>query len=1064
MFVDILTINNTHMILNYKWFLTCLLLLTIQLGFAQNKTLTGIVTEEGLPLPGVTVVVDGTQLGTQTSLDGSYSISVKEGEVIVFSFIGMNTVKHKVGTRTVFNVELTTADNALDEVVVTAYGTQTKSSVAGSIAKIDAAEIKDVVASNVTQGLVGKVSGVQIMNTSGAPGQDTTIRFRGIGSLSASADPLIVLDGVPYNGTMNSINSADIDNISFLKDASSAALYGNRGANGVIIITTKKGTVGDVKVSFDTKVGLADKNFRNVNKITDPAEYYQAYHSAMRSTAMRTYGYDWTEAGQWASDNLIGKNGSTASIGNGLGYNIYDVDNKSVVNPDGTFNPNAKLLYHESYDDFIFRNGFVNQNNLSVSGGTEKTKFYLSVGYDKNDGIVETQSYNKTMTRLNLDSKINKTFEIGGALNYSNISQKNPMGGGYEGGGGSAFVDPFMWTNRIAPIYPVHAFNEQGEMVKDANGNPYFDDGKRTYSPYLRPWGASSNAYAEGINNYRKSNINQVFGSGYLNINLAEGLAFKYVVSADLYANSLRYTQNPVYGSGMGVKGRATQIDTNIFAITNQQLLTYNKWFGNHNIDVLLGHETLDRNRDELYAQRTNLAFPDSPFLDQAATIVDGGGGNQQYKLEGYFAKANYGYDNKYFVNASIRRDASSYFAPENQWGTFYGVGAAWVMSQENFMTDISWLDYLKLKASYGEQGNDNLKMMNPYQDSWSIKPSFDGSAPISMSRDRVGNRDITWEKNKNFNTGFEFSVLNSRLTVDAEYFQRVVNDMLFMVPQPTITGVKEMPYNAGDMINKGFEVSLTGEIIRKEDFRLSVNLNATHYKNKITRLPEGIDNIVVGQFRRSVGRSAYGYYLKEYVGVDKTNGNAQFIKVEEDGTRTIVNDWNEATYQDIDKTSLPTVYGGMGINVEYKGFDASVQLAYQLGGYGLDGKYNSYFQVGPGQNMVTEWRDTWTPENQNSDNPMLLVDDKLGAYNTSTRTLIKSDYLSIQNITVGYTFTNTVTSNLGLSNLRIYGLVDNAALWSKRKGYDPRLNLSGLAGTGYNLFSTYMLGVNVQF
>lgn len=1046
----------------YNWILGLLLVVFTQVAFAQSKKLTGFVGENGLPLPGVSVMVQGTNLGVQTDLDGNYSVQVNTGDVLVYSFIGMKTVTYTVGTADVHNLEMFAESNQLEDIVVTAYGVQSKGSIAGSIATLSGAEVKDVISSNVTQGMVGKVAGVQIFNSSGAPGQDPVIRFRGIGSISANNEPLIVLDGVPYNGSMNSINNNDIESVSFLKDASAAALYGNRGANGVIIITTKKGTPGAVKVTVESRVGLADKNYKEYDRMTSPEKYYSAYHGALRNTYVRE-GASWADAGQIAANNLIYVNGNPAERGYGLGYNNYNVGNTELVDANGVFNPNAKALYNENWDDFIYRNGFINQNNISLTGGSDDTKYYFSVGYDSNDGIVDTQSFEKTMTRLSLDSKINETFKVGGTLSYSNINQKDPMGGGYATGNNTAFVNPFFWTNTIAPIYPVYAYDSEGKLMHDTNGTALYDDGTGAITGNARPFGSGSSPVAEGKNNYRKNSVNQVFGTGYLDIKLYEGLTFKYVLSGDFYNSMLRTTMNPVYGSGTGVNGRVSQTDRSILAVTNQQLLQYNKWFGMHSLDVLLGHETMDKQDDNLYVQRTNMLFPDSPYIDHAAVISEATGGNSTYKLEGYFARVNYGYDNKYFVNASIRRDASSYFSPENKWGTFYGVGAAWIMSQENFMNDIAWLDNLKIKASYGEQGNDNLNTMNPYMDKWQIIPSFDPDAPISVTQVYKGNKDITWETNKNFNVGFEGSVLNGRITIDAEYFQRDVNDMLFYVPVSILTGVATVPYNAGDMSNKGFEVTLTGDVVRTTDFNLSLNLNATHYKNKITRLPAEQQRIISGQFIREEGGSIYDYYMKEYVGVNKENGNGQFIKVEEDGTRTIVEDWNDATDQRIGKNSIPKLYGGFGLNATYKNFDLNATFAYQVGGYGMDSKYYGYFGLRPGYNLHNDYGNAWTPDNINGSMPSIYVEDEFSAYGRSTMYLIKSDYLSLQNVTLGYTFKDQFLNKIGVDRLRIYAMVDNPFIISKRKGYDPRLNISGLNGSGYSLYSSYMFGVSIS-
>ncbi|MGL5275681.1 TonB-linked outer membrane protein, SusC/RagA family [Myroides marinus] len=1051
------------MISKLRWTLALAAGLAVQTSFAQQKTLSGVVSEGGLPLPGVTVVIKGTQEGTQTDLDGKYSLKVKPGDVLVYSFIGMNDKEYKVSTANNYNVSLESEDSMLEEVVVTAYGTQSKTSIAGSVAVVDSKQIRDVTTSDVTQGLVGKVAGVQIMNNSGSPGDNATIRFRGVGSISASSEPLLVVDGVPFNGTLNSINNADIETISFLKDASAAALYGNRGANGVIIITTKRGQSGKTNVSFDTKVGIASSKFQDYDKMTSPSKYYESYYGALRNSYMSN-GKSFADASQLASKGLIRE--YSDKLGSGLGYNIYNVPDNQLIDPaTGKMNPNAQLMYHELYDDYLFRDGLFTQNNLSISGGTDNTTFLMSLGHEKNEGIVANNDYQKITGRLSIDSRINKTFKVGGSVNYAHIERENPMGGDYIRGNNTAYANPFFWSSRIAPIYPVHAYDASGNIMRDDNGSVMYDDGSGSVSPNLRPFGQNANPYASGTYDYRKTVGDQLFTSAYLDMRLAEGLTFKYVISADMNSDILRYTMNPVYGSGTGVNGRANQQDNKMYAVTNQQLLNYNKWFGQHSVDFLVGHETMDRKKDNLYVQRTNMLFPDSPYIDHAAVINSANGGNETYSLEGYFAKLNYGYNNKYFVNASIRRDASSYFHPDNKWGTFFGVGGAWVISSENFMKNITWIDQLKIKSSYGEQGNDNLLVMNPFQNQYSITPSFDPDAPIKIVGESKGNKDITWEVNKNFNVGFEGSFLNGRIAVDAEYFVRKVDDMLFFVPQPVVTGFKTMPYNAGNMKNTGFEVSLTGDIVRTNDLKVSLNVNGTHYKNEITKLPNGQKSIISGQFIREEGGSIYEYYLKEYVGVNQENGNAQFIKInEKTGERTITENWNDASYQRIDKSPLPKLYGGFGLNVEYKGFDLSANFAYQFGGYGYDTKYTNFFALKAGQNLHNDFDKTWNPVTKQGSMPRVDVDDKSNAYSGSTMALIKSDYLSLQNVTVGYTFNKDVVSSIGLSRLRLYATVDNAALWSKRQGYDPRLNLTGLSGTGYPLYTTFAFGANIQF
>ncbi|MDM1378262.1 SusC/RagA family TonB-linked outer membrane protein [Myroides marinus] len=1056
--------------LNYKWIVAAGIMLLSQNISAQQKALKGVVTEGGLPLPGVTVMIKGTDKGTQTDLNGNYTLNVQKGDVLVYSFVGMQEVTHKVGDAQVHNVTMSgDSGSELDTIVVTAYGTQTKSSIAGSIAEVKAEEIETISSQNVVQGMVGKVAGVQIVNSNGMPGEAPTVRFRGVGSISASSAPLYVVDGVPFSGDVSSISNNDIETVSFLKDASAAALYGNRGANGVIIITTKRGKKGETKITFDSKVGFSERAVPEYDIIKSPGQFYEGWFSALRNTYMFNDPkkiLTKEQAGQVALNNYI--DGKTW----GVGYNVYNMSSKDLIDPTtGKLNPNAKLMYQEDWNDYLYSNGLFTQTHMNISGGSDKTNYLFSIGYDDTEGYVVGNNFQRITSKVVIDSQVKDFLKVGANLNYSHANSKYTSGWD----GGTAFSNPFYWSRIIAPIYPVHYYDQQGNIVRDADGNAIFDDALGTYNGGVkRPYGNNMNPVATNKYDYRRSLTDNVFGTAYLEAQIIEGLKFKYTVTGDLRNSLNRTMYTPLLGDGASDNGRVTKTMTRNIAITNQQLLTYNKWFGNHSIDVLLGHESFNREFDNMYIYKGNMLFPDSPHLGHAAVIKSATGANRMYAVEGYFSRLLYGFNNKYFVNASIRRDASSKFDPSNKWGTFYGVGAAWNISKENFMKDITWIDMLKLKASYGEQGNDNLldqngyELVNPYQDRWEVISTFDADAPMSIERVYKANRDITWETNINSNIGFEGSFFGGRLNIDAEYFQRKVVDMLFFRPVSAIEGTDVLPYNIGDMKNTGFELTVSGDIVRTSDFRIGLNANFTHYKNKILKLPNnGLPNnrMDSGTLRREEGKDMYNLFIKEFVGVNAENGNAQFVRIDpKTGERSIVEDWNLATQQEIGKSMLPKAYGGFGLDLAYKGFDLGLNFAYQFGGYGFDNTYQSMFAPTLGQNLHKDFFDTWTPDNTTASKPRVAVDNPLKPYSTSTLTLTKTDYLSLQNITLGYTFSNKVSKVIGLDRLKIYANVDNVALWSKRKGYDPRMSLIGGTDYKYSVLRTFAFGVNLQF
>ncbi|MGE4346581.1 MAG: SusC/RagA family TonB-linked outer membrane protein [Flavobacteriaceae bacterium] len=1049
--------------------LTLFLAFMIQFSFAQEKTITGTVTsaDDGLPLPGASVMVEGTTKGTQTDLDGKYSITANQGENLVFSFLGMANQVITVGTSNVVDVLLAPETEMIDPIVVVAYGQQTKSSITGSIKEVKAEEIQKVTTGNVLQGLVGKVAGVQVVNNNGMPGDAPVIRFRGIGSINASSSPLYVVDGIPFNGDIASINNNDIESMTFLKDASAAALYGNRGANGVIIVTTKKGLQQKSAITIDTRSGFSSRAVKDYDKITDPAKYYEGYFNILKNGYMfGPTGLSNSAAAVEASNNLI-------TGPQGLGYNIYNVPNDQLIDPvTGTINPNAQILFQEDWEDFLFGSGLFTQTNISVRGGDKNTQHFFSVGYDKNEGYVVNSGLEKMSGRLNIDSKISETFQIGGVMSYTHLEQ-NYLDG-YTGG--TSYSGPFRWTRYTAPIYPVHVYDQNtGEQLFNSVGNPIYDDGQGLYNGgVVRPAGAGplQNPYATAMMDIKRWRTDNLFSSANASVNLLDGLKFKYTVTGELFNQHDTSMDTPLIGDAVGVNGRIQIQSTRMIAFTNQQLLTYNKSFGAHNINVLLGHETLDRRSDFVSAHRTNMLLPDTDILNHAGVLRDNGAGGSNYALEGYFSRFGYDYGNKYYINANVRRDGSSRFHPDNRWGTFYGLGAAWRVSQEDFMSNVSWVNELKLKASYGEQGNDNLGLALPYLDLYSVEMTTDAEAPLIVNQAFKGNKDITWETNVNFNAGFEASLFDGRLNVEAEYFKREVKDMLFMKPLPLSSGFSQLPENVGDMENIGYEVAVDGDVIRNKDLRVNLYANFTKFENKITKLPESPldDNAIISGSRiLREGGTYYDYYMREFAGVNPANGAALFWKDIEDADgnvtgRELTENWSDGTRYIIDKRAYADIYGGFGVGVEYKGIDFAAHFAYQLGGWGYDSGYFGYFGGEAGSGLHNDIVNTWTPENTTANLPRVEVNDPNLYYSTSTMGLIKSDYLSLQTLSLGYTFSKEISRSVGLEELRFYALADNVALWSKRQGYDPRLSLTGGTDNKYSLIRTVSFGVKVQF
>lgn len=1040
-----------------------------------QRTITGMVTgdldEEGLI--GATVLVEGTSVGTVTDLDGNYSINVPAGSnTLVFSFTGFKTQSVTLGNSNVVNVQLSTDVLVLDEIVVTAYGSQKKREITGSVVSVKGEDIERIQNSHVVQGLTGKVAGVQIIAQNGQPGEGPDVRFRGIGSVNASNQPLYVVDGVPFTGNINSIASQDIESMTFLKDASANALYGSRGANGVIIITTKRGTKKGLQVTLDTKIGRNTRAIKDYDVITDPATYYEVWYDRHRIGLMNM-GLAADTAAMLAASTLV--SGGEFS----LGYNNYDVADNELLDPaTGKLNPNANLLYQDKWADELFSPSTRSETYLGISSNSDKAKSYLSFGYLNDAGYALNSGFTRVTGRASMDYNVNKYFDFGGSVNYANTEQDAPI----QNVGSTTYSNLFSWARSIAPIYPVYGRDADGNIIEDANGDPVYDFGESNDGiPGVRPYGAFNNPVATSLFDIDNNSRDNLSGRLYGTLNIMEGLSFTYNFAADYVGSNITAFATPIGGDAKGVNGRLTTTATSLFNTTNQQLMNWGKEFGVHNVAILLGHESNDYHFELLRAQKTEALLNNLPVLNNATNIQYAEGYAKDYAVEGYFSRVNYDFDNKYFLNASFRRDGSSVFSPDNRWGTFYGVGAAWDMAQESFMEGVTLINGLRLKASYGQQGNDAILYEsnrtiigdNDNRNYYSYVDQFDvvnaGGGVPGVSFVALGNPDLKWETSTNINAGFEASLLQSKINLSFEYFSRKVNDLLFYKPLPLSEGRGSFPDNVGDMINTGYEITLGLDLIRSSDFNWSVGFNTTHFNNEITSLPqEFIDD---GNFRLEEGRNRYEYFMREYAGVETETGDAMWYMDEVDengdptGQRVTTTEYNEATEYYIGKSAIPDFYGGFNTDFSFKGVSLSVNFAYQIGGYGFDGVYQRALDAAPdiGQNYHRDILDSWTPENTDATIPRIDLFDTQNN-GTSDYWLTKASYLSLQDVVLGYDLPSSLLGKTGISGLTIYAASSNVYLWSARQGYDPRLSTVGTASNEYSIVRSMSIGANVKF
>lgn len=1045
---------------------------------AQNRQISGTVSDaNGHPVAGATVIVDGTSLGTTTNTAGEYTLSAPANGTLVVTFVGFEPQQLPIAGKTRINVTMKEDAQAIDDVIVVAFGTAKKEAFTGSAAVIKSDEISKVQTSNVATALVGRVAGVQTSSTSGDLGKTPSIRVRGFGSINAGKEPLWIVDGMPYEGDLNNLNTNDIESMTVLKDAASNALYGARGANGVIMVTTKKAKSGDAVVTIDAKWGVNSKALEEYDVITSPAQYYETHFKAL-------YGY-YAQTNPAAKAYALASSGLTSNGTGGLGYNVYTVpEGQALIGTNGKLNPNAtlgrKIIYNgQEYwltpDDWIdeaYQSAFRQEYNVNISGATERSSFYASLGYLDNTGIIKSSALERYTARLKADYQAKKWLKVGGNMSYAHFSNSN---GNSNEGSASSTANIFAFSSQMPPIYPVYIRDGSGRIMVDDNGYQMYDYGDKGNAGLTRPLLPGANGLQTSWLNKKKAEGNAFSGSGFVDISLYKGLKLTVNGSTNIDETRTTYLNNQYYGQFAEAGGTISKYHTRDIAYNLQQILNYNETFGKHNVGLMVGHEYYQKKYYYLSGTKSKLFSYDNEELGGA--VVDGAGAHSyidDYNSEGYFMRAQYDYAGRYFVSGSYRRDASSRFHPDHRWGNFWSVGAAWLLNQENWF-DAPWVNMLKLKASYGSQGNDNIGNYL-YTDTYSIE---NNNGEIAVLFGQKGNPNITWETNTNLNIGTEFGFWNNRLSGSVDFFNRKTSDMLFAFSVPSSLGYSSYYANVGDMVNRGVEVELNADLIRTKNVLWSFNLNLTHVKNEVTYLApehksttvEGYKGYIDGSYFVGEGLPLYTYYLRSYAGVDPETGASLWYKdvKGDDGkiTRTKTSDYTSATRY-LHDSAIPSVYGGFSTSVSAYGVDFSISFNYQIGGKVYDSGYASFMSSPYGTTVGTNYHKdilkAWTPENKGSDIPRLQYGDQ---YTTSVsdRFLTDASYLNISNINVGYTLPSKITQKFGVQKLRVYLACDNVVYWSKRQGLDPRYSFTGATNfSNYSPIRTISGGVTVQF
>lgn len=1045
--------------------LALLLMMTVNV-FADGRSVTGTVfsAEDNEPLIGATVKVKGENNAAATDVDGQFRLngvspSAKHLEV---SYVGYQpqTVEIKPDMK----IYLHTATEMLDEMIVVAFGKQKREAFTGSATVLSSAEIEKQQVTNPVQALDGRVPGL-IMNESNSPTSSSAgnIVIRGIGSLNAATTPLIVLDGLPFNGNLNDINPADIENITVLKDAASNALYGARGANGVIMITSKSATRGNTKTTVNAKWGVNTDARVQYDYIDNPGEYYEAYYLALMNNYQYRQGMTFMES-HILANNTIAKPADE----NGLGYMVYSVpNNQFLIGDNGKLNPAATLGNRVAYQNQIYtllpddwtkeglRNGFRQEYNLNLSGGSDKYTFVGSLGYLKNEGLSYGSEMERTTARLKTTFNPYSFLKIGANAGYTHTEN-------------STNYDVFDMLYEVAPIYPLYIRDGEGKIMTDSHGKRY-DYGYMDVG-LDRPVQKQANSIQDDLINVSTSSVNAFNMQGFGTLDFLK--YFHLTVNGSVYITEYRNKSayNPYYGYTANEGGSVSINHYRVMSLNYQQLLNFNRSFGLNSLDLLVGHEYTRDTKTRLMGGKSNIAnFEENTELGGAIIINSTTSYKEMYNVEGYFFRGQYDYDNKYFANFSFRRDGSSRFHPKHRWGNFWSVGAAWILTKEDWMPQSNLLNMLKFKVSYGEQGNDNIGNFL-YTDIYDIKNSND---EVSFSFSSKGNPDITWEKAGNFNTGFEFELFNNRLSGGIEYYHRKTSDMLMWFTAPYEVGYSGYYDNVGDMVNQGIELDLNADIIELPKFRWSVGLNLSWEKNRVTRLPaekavtvvDGYHGYINGSNFIGEGLPVYTWYLKKSAGIGE-NGKALYYKNDSEGNLTTTKYFDEASYYTCG-SALPDVFGGFNTSFRIFDFDISAQFNYSIGGKKYDYGYKALMTAPrtseTGAGLHKDVFKCWTPENTDSQFPLWYFGDSESAPFTDMW-LTDGSYLTFKNLSIGYNLPKRIIKRLKMSKLRVYGVCENVAYWTKRKGFDPRGSFTQGSYGSYSPIRTISGGLQIEF
>ena len=999
---------------NVTRLLTLLLALIVQVTFAQQQMVTGTVTDEdGLPLPGVNIIVKGSNTGTQTDFDGNYSIQASQGDILVFSFVGLISAEYPVSNNAVLNVTLKANASELDEVLVVGYGTSTRRSLTDNIASISSDEINGVPVPSLQSALVGKAAGVQITQVNGKAESGIKIRVRGVSTISSSQDPLYVIDGIPLINSDENINDSpinplislnpnDIASIEILKDASSAAIYGARGSNGVVLITTKRGKTGDTKISLNTSYGWSEET--NRRDFLNTEQYVELFTEAYVNAGF-------TEEDAFGDFNFFAENEADWREG------LVDTD----------------------WQDLAFVDGSVSDLNVSASGGSEKTKFFLSLGYNRTEGIIRGNDLERYNFRSNVDHQVSGKFKVGVTSSIAK-TQINRLAND------NAFATPLQAIAQI-PFT-----------------RPYLDNG------LPNPNTLYYNFLNQEVNADNKTSIWRAIANIFAEYQIIPSLSFRSELGYDLNVQTAEtFSGRLTESESVGGFAEAQSVQNEKYVINNY--FNYFTLLGEStNLEATVGMSFEDDRRKAQFVQGQGFPTDDLRTVNSAAEIVGGGSSRTAFTFVSYFARTGLTILDKYLIKGSVRYDGSSRFGVDEQYGFFPAFSGGWIVSEEDFLKNNETLSLLKLRASWGVTGNADIG--NFASRSLFGGASYNGRPALNPSQ--LGDPSLKWENTVQYDIGVDFGLLNNRISGSLDYYNKTTDDLLLNEPIPSTSGFTNITRNVGEIQNTGVELVIDTKNIVSQDLNWSSSFNIAYNDNEVTNLPGG--DIISGQNIVREGEVLGSLFMVEFAGADPENGDALFVTntLNDDGSRdkSLTNNFNDAT-RVVLGSPFPDLIAGFTNNLYYKNVDLSFTFQGQWGAsiYNAGGRFQSasadFFD-----NQSLDQLDRWQQPGDITDVPQARL---FGANGTqsSSRYLQEADFIRLRNITLGYSLPASFTNKMNIDRLRIYFTAVNLLTFTDYDGYDPESTYDVQANSNINVGNafysappakTMTIGVNFEF